>query len=205
MIPWCYLLRGVRPGDFDATWQIILQGYDQSRRPRVKNYGGSWLALPADHSLAPLRAVCEVICAYSGDIATKVVNSKIMLYVHDWRDLYRDLDQRSVIVASVCQRVNDRPAGVVIKPGSLHVWRSYFRGSVLEHTDATMLKQWLLAQDDVTLSSSLRTWCERTRPLRNTEQLQRHWFVDHDHAAWSTMANLVCDRVVRVTMPIQTK
>jgi len=77
--------------------------------------------------------------------------------------------------------------------------RSYLRGRKLDASTATSVRKWLLAQESVKVSPSLRYWCENKGTW-----LYTYYFLDHNSVSTADMLHLIAPGIIRCTLPIVT-
>lgn len=74
-------------------------------------------------------------------------------------------------------------------------YRTYLKEVRLESGLEIRLRNWLVAQQDIKLSPSLRRWCEW-----DTRYLSGYYFFDHDSMGSTIMLSMLAPQVIRKTL-----
>lgn len=79
-----------------------------------------------------------------------------------------------------------------------HLYRTYLRDQQIDINHAESLRSWLLSQQDLRLSPSLKRWLEW-----KSNWLAGYYFFDHDSLAVTTMLNMIIPGIIRKTLPTE--
>lgn len=194
----CHALRRL---DHDRIDYVIRQRRHWGRK-LSGNHGGSWLHawVPleiTDQDVMSLHDMCEFL-------QSDVTPRQIMLHCDHMFVYANDLTLFERINAKgLAQLVNVSEAEIIGQPNSIllkkSVWskRSYLRSRKLNEKIARSMKDFLLVQDSVRLSPSLRSWCEQDRCW-----VYSHFFIDHHDSAVINMLGFIVPGLVRATRDI---
>lgn len=96
-------------------------------------------------------------------------------------------------------RITHTPDTVVLQ-NSPHRYRSYFKQTVLNHTEREHVRNWLLNQGDaVRLSPGLTAWCNL---VKDNARMYGNYFFDHDEPRLLSMLGLVRPGLIKCTKNI---
>lgn len=196
----CHALRRL---DHDWIDRVIQTRRAWGQRPMM-NYGGSWRTgwepiRITNEDVRALHAMCDFLITDSTPRKIMIQDNHIHVYANDAAIYQRMLDH------DLAQLIELSEVNLVGKPGTVHLrqsdhsLRSYFRGRKLDVAMAQSVKRWLSAQESVTLSPSLRYWCEN-----DGRYLFSYYFLDHDSASTTAMLQIIAPGTIRCTLPIVT-
>jgi hypothetical protein len=196
----CHALRRL---DHDWIDRVIRVRRLWGQRPSL-NYGGSWRnawepVRITDEDVQALHAMCDFLLSDPTPRKIMIRDNNLHVYAND-QDLYQCIiEQELATFVGLCEvNLTGSPNTVRLR-SSDHGLRSYFRGRKLDASTARSVRTWLLAQQSVRLSPSLRYWCENKGTWLFT-----YYFLDHDSASTVDMLQIIAPGIIRCTLPIVT-
>jgi hypothetical protein len=189
----------------DHAWidRVIRMRRLWGQRP-VLNYGGSWRngwepVRITEEDVMALHAMCDFLLADTIPRKIMISDHQLYIYANDTA-IYQRIENhglaRFVQLSQV--QLTGTPNTVCLRRSD-HSMRSYFRSTKLQTATATSVRKWLLAQESVRLSPSLRYWCEN-----EGRWLFTYYFLDHDSTSAVDMLQLIVPGIIRCTLPIVT-
>jgi hypothetical protein len=168
------------------------------------NYGGSWRdgwepVRITDENVMALHSMCDFLLADTTPRKIMISDNHLYVYANDLAIYQTIVDTGLALFTELSEiQLIGIPDTVHLKRSD-HVMRSYLRSRKLENATAASLRKWLVAQESVRLSPSLRYWCEN-----EGRWLFTYYFLDHDSTSTVDMLQLVAPGIVRCTLPIVT-
>ncbi len=168
------------------------------------NYGGSWRnawqpVRITDEDVMALHSMCDFLLTDTTPRKIMISDDHLYVYANDPVIYQRIQDHGLALITQLSEvQLTGTPDTVCLKRSD-HAMRSYLRSRKLATATATSVRQWLMAQDSVRLSPSLRYWCEN-----EGRWLFTYYFLDHDSASTVDMLQLIAPDIVRCTLPIVT-
>ena len=143
--------------------------------------------------------MCDFLLADTAPRKIMISDNHLYLYANDPTIYQRIVDAGLALFTELSEvQLTGSPNTVSLRRSD-HAMRSYFRAKKLEIATATSVRKWLMAQQSVRLSPSLRYWCEN-----EGRWLFTYYFMDHDSTSTLDMLNLIAPGVIRCTLPIVT-
>lgn len=177
-------------------------------RARFKNYGGNWNAsleksdATFEKRLQKLHNFIDVLHPYYDHYHLTVASDWGYIYTNNI-EMIRDLIKNTDATPVKLQRIFiNRPRNTVRVKSSEYAYRTYFKERWVSHESKNRLSQFLLTQEDIELSPSLKKTLTGTS--NNTGICRYHYF-NHNNPVINTMIELVVPGLVRTTMPVLTK
>jgi len=173
------------------------------QRPAL-NYGCSWRHVRepvriTDEDVMALHSMCDFLLSDTTPRKIMISNNHLYVYANDPVIYQRIQDHGLALFIELSEiQLTGTPDTVHLKRSD-HTMRSYLRSRKLETATATSVRQWLVAQQSVRLSPSLRYWCEN-----DGRWLFTYYFLDHDSVSTVDMLQLIAPGIVRCTLPIIT-
>lgn len=196
----CHTLRRL---DHDWIDRVVRMRRTWGQRP-VMNYGGSWRngwepVHITDEDVRALHSMCDFLITDATPRKIMISDHHLYVYAND-PVIYQCIQDHGLAqLIELCQvQLTGIPNTVRLRR-SHHAMRSYFCAKKLEAATATSVQQWLVAQESVRLSPSLRYWCEN-----DGRWLYSYYFIDHDSTSTLDMLQLIAPGIIRCTMPIVT-
>ena len=196
----CHALRRL---DHDWIDRVIRMRRTWGQRPML-NYGGSWRngwepVRITDDDVTALHSMCDFLLTDTTPRKIMISDNNLYMYAND-PVIYQRIQNHGLALLKQLTEVQliGNPGTVTLKR-SEYTMRSYLRSRKLDTATATCVRQWLMSQDSVRLSPSLRYWCEN-----DGRWLFTYYFMDHDSASTANMLELIAPGIVRSTLPIVT-
>jgi hypothetical protein len=146
-----------------------------------------------------LHSMCDFLLSDTTPRKIMISNNHLYVYANDPVIYQRIQDHGLALFIELSEiQLTGTPDTVHLKRSD-HTMRSYLRSRKLETATATSVRQWLVAQQSVRLSPSLRYWCEN-----DGRWLFTYYFLDHDSVSTVDMLQLIAPGIVRCTLPIIT-
>jgi hypothetical protein len=196
----CHALRRL---DHDWIDRVIRMRRLWGQRP-LFNYGGSWRngwepVRITDEDVRALHSMCDFLIIDATPRKIMISDNHLYVYANDPGIYQRIVDAGLALFTELSEvQLTGRPNTVSLRRSD-HAMRSYFRSKKLEIAAATSVRKWLMAQQSVRLSPSLRHWCEN-----EGRWLFTYYFMDHDSHSTLDMLNLIAPGIIRCTLPIVT-
>jgi hypothetical protein len=196
----CHALRRL---DHDCIDRVIRTRRTWGQRPML-NYGGSWRngwepVRITDQDVTALHSMCDFLLADPTPRKIRISDNHLYVYANDPVIYQRIVDAGMARCTELSEvKLAGLPNTVHLRRSN-HIMRSYFRSKKLETSTATSVRKWLIAQEAVRLSPSLRDWCEN-----EGRWLFTYYFLDHDSTSTLDMLNLIAPDTIRCTLPIVT-
>jgi hypothetical protein len=168
------------------------------------NYGGSWRNAwepvhISDEDVMALHSMCDFLLTDTTPRKIMISDDHIYVYANDPGIYHRILNHGLALFKELLQvQLTGIPDTVHLKRSD-HAMRSYLRSRKLDAATATSVRKWLIAQESVRLSPSLRYWCENGHRL-----LYTYYFFDHNSVHTVDMLHLIAPNIIRCTLPIVT-
>ena len=146
-----------------------------------------------------LHVMCDFLLLDHTPRRIRIQEDHISIYCNDQR-LFHSIDSLGVCKMREITgiRLAGTPGAVNLR-SSTHAWRTYLRASRLSTHTAGSVRAFLQAQQDIRLSPSLATWCNKT-----WLSTQRHFFFDHNSSSTTNMLSLIAPGLAKSTLPIAT-
>jgi len=196
----CHALRRL---DHDWIDRVIRMRRTWGQRP-VMNYGGSWRdgwepVRITDENVMALHSMCDFLLSDTTPRKIMISDNHLYVYANDPAIYQNIVDTGLALFTELSEiQLTGIPNTVHLKRSD-HTMRTYLRSRKLETATASSVRKWLMAQESVRLSPSLRYWCEN-----EGRWLFTYYFLDHDSASTGDMLQLVAPGIVRCTLPIVT-
>ena len=194
-------LRGWSHKEIDRVIQIRQQWQ------RRINFGGSWQGHGFRNEMDPvdienLHSMVDFVKQIQDDHKITISGNHVYVYTNSWPliNTILDLDFVDRLRSSLREAVAQGQSGTVRLRDPQFQNRSFFRYQALTTQQAQSLQQFLLNQDDIGLSPTLRRWCET--PITHGQRTQDYWFFDHDGQGTVYMMSLIVPRLIRRTLPV---
>jgi hypothetical protein len=196
----CHALRKL---DHDWIDRVIRMRRTWGQRP-VMNYGGSWRngwepVRITEEDVMTLHAMCDFLLADTTPRKIMISDNHLYVYANDPVIYQRIRDNGLAQFTELSEVQLTGTPNTVHLQRSDHTMRSYLRGRKLDASTATSVRKWLLAQESVKVSPSLRYWCEN-----EGRWLYTYYFLDHDSVNTVDMLRLIAPGIIRCTLPIVT-
>jgi hypothetical protein len=152
-----------------------------------------------DDDVTALHSMCDFLLTDTTPRKIMISDNNLYMYAND-PVIYQRIQNHGLALLKQLTEVQliGNPGTVTLKR-SEYTMRSYLRSRKLDTATATCVRQWLMSQDSVRLSPSLRYWCEN-----DGRWLFTYYFMDHDSASTANMLELIAPGIVRSTLPIVT-
>ena len=171
------------------------------------NFGGSWQGHGFRGTMDPrdienLHAMCEFVKQIQDDYKVSISGNHIYVYTNSMPLINSILDLPFVdrLRSSLREAVAQGTAGTVRLRNPRYRNRSFFRFHALTLQQAQSLQRFLLNQDDIGMSPTLRRWCQTA--ISHGQRTQDYWFFDHDQPGTLSMLGLIVPRLIRRTLPL---
>lgn len=166
-----------------------------------------------------LHAMCDFLLQDQRPRKIVVTHDWLYLYFNDptlAKDL-KSLDFIDVEKIEISQYQQFGQANAINLHDPKYAYRTYFRNINPSDEEYLRLRDYLLAQEDISLSPGLRMFFEyHDRYLENTQnnvqnnwtqnwrshRIQEYHFIDHDSPSLVSMLRLLYPRLIRKTLPI---
>ena len=196
----CHALRRL---DHDWIDRVIRTRRAWGQRP-MTNYGGSWRngwepVRITDQDVGALHAMCDFLTTDTTPRKIMIQDNYIYVYANNAAIYQRIIDHRLAQLTQLSEVNLTGVPNTVRLCHSDHSLRSYFRGRKLGAATAQSVRHWLMAQQSVRLSPSLRYWCDN-----DGRWLYTYYFLDHDSVSTVDMLQIIAPGIIRCTMPIVT-
>ena len=196
-------LRGWSHREIDRVIKIREQW---SRRI---NFGGSWQGHGFRSTMDPrdienLHAMCEFVKQIQDDHKIVIAGNHVYVYTNSYPLINTILDLSFVdrLHSSVREALAQGSSGTVRLRNPEYQYRSHFRRQLLTAQQAQSVQHFLLSQEDIALSPTLRRWCQSRNASLSSQRTQEHWFFDHDTQGTLAMLSLIVPRLIRRTLPV---
>lgn len=196
----CHALRRL---DHDWIDRVIRIRRLWGQRPMM-NYGGSWRngwepVRITDEDVRALHSMCDFLLIDTAPRKIMISDNHLYVYANNPAIYQRIVNAGLASLTELSEVQLTGSANTITLRRSDHAMRSYFRAKKLETATAISVRKWLMAQQSVRLSPSLRYWCEN-----EGRWLFTYYFMDHDRGSTTDMLNLIAPGIIRCTLPIIT-
>lgn len=215
--PELYCVRGYRKSaDPVSAQRSAVKWYHTRQEFRRSNFLPKWLEDKpddpevAERKIETLTALAGFLKTHQDHVKLTISNSTGYFYNNDLglvEQLIVSVPSLAYIDRPVRQALVAVPAGCISLRESQYAFRSYFSGQTVSPEKKQQLTQFLQGQSELRLGPALADWCagkHRFWAYRNTDYLDRHFFIDHNDMGIVTMLSLMQHHIIRKTVNIVT-
>jgi hypothetical protein len=195
----------LRYRDHDVIDRMIARRKEWGRRIAHATQPGSWVWKEldiTDQDLANLHTMCDVLLSIPQEHKIMISSNWIYIYTEDVAllDSIIGLEFLDPSMMSRSQVILVGSPDTVIRKNSRYSKRSFFRNLSVTTTQLSGVSNYLLNQDSVRPSPSLK-WAMSNK---FTTRFMDYFFVDHDDDSALIMLSLIVPNVIRKTLPIRS-
>ena len=192
VVPGAGALRKLDHRDID-TW-VRWQHYLDTTRHKFLPVRAS--KSPSAHEISNLHEICDILCNLPVPKKITISQNTVRVYTNS-KQCFQVLMDHDCIENKFCTITTcdvKAEQGVMALKNPTHSHRTYLKSLRLDIKNMESIKAFLQAQDDITMSKSLRNWIHR-----NYSSVESHFFYDHNGPAVNYMLGLINPNVVRKT------
>jgi hypothetical protein len=209
-----YCVRALRYApDVESAAYIALQRYEHRQDFRRSNFNSVWSrdSREVPDELEVTEWKTRALTTLAGFLKTYEKNIKLVIYGNTGYLYTNQIDLIQLLVtqipelthtSAVTESVVTVPSGCIQLQASDYQYRSFLTAKCLGADQRQQVAQFLLNQQSIRLSPSLKNWCIQTPVYHMQYYTERFYFIDHNDSGPLIMLQLIDHGLVRKTMSI---